>query len=59
MSSIPGATLHEVRWEAGGETETQEFEQRALSWTAPPGASSVTVTVTTDEGETASAIVSL
>jgi hypothetical protein len=59
MSSTPGATLHEVRWEARGETETQEFEQRALSWTPPSGASSVTVTVTTDEGETASATVSL
>ena len=53
LSSTPGATVREVRWDAGGVSQVQAFEQRAVSWILPPGVASATVTVTTDEGQTA------
>jgi hypothetical protein len=50
-SATPGSTIREIRWEADGVTRVETFEQRTVSWTPPTGASSVTVTVITDEGE--------
>lgn len=53
LSSTPGATVREIRWDVGGVSHIQAFEHRAMSWTPPAGRASATVTVTTDEGQTA------
>ena len=59
LTAAPGTTIREVRWDSGGTVVTQTYERRALSFAPPAGATSVTVTVTTDEGQTASSTIAL
>ena len=59
MLATPGATVREIRWEASGATRVETYEQRTVSWTPPAAARAATVTVVTDEGESAAMTVAV
>lgn len=57
-SSTPGATVRDpLGSERGDRVET--YEQRTVSWTPPAAARATTVTVVTDEGESAAMTVAV
>jgi hypothetical protein len=53
LTRTPGANPAQVLWTVDGVDHMVAFERRALSFTAPTGWSRVSLTVTTDEGQTA------